>query len=154
MRNQYFATGNIKHNGVVYARGDEVVDLTDEQAEAHLSNGVISTDEVVDETPEDESRIQSPEEKAKARSGKNQRSQINKDGDKTPEVGGESADSGEPSVDEDAEEKNENGSSNGEPKNEGGDDESDDDSEGAGDSDQSDEDDEPKTDDAGPGQDL
>jgi len=46
----YFALSNVNHNGVEYARGEEVKDLADEQAEGLLSAGVVSKDAPAEET--------------------------------------------------------------------------------------------------------
>ncbi len=101
MSKTYYATGNIKHDDVKYAKGDEILDLSEKQAESLLSSGAISTEKIEDEVSEGEDLIQSPEEKAKARKDKGQESQESKDKSRDLKVGGEAQDSGEPSVDSD-----------------------------------------------------
>lgn len=99
MSKTFYATGNLKHNGVAFAKGDVVEGLESEVAESLLASGAISTKAVETETPEVNPLLQSDAAKAEARKNKGQESQESKDEKRQPEVGGESSDSGEESID-------------------------------------------------------
>lgn len=99
-KNTFFAHGNLKHNGIRYAKGDVVKDLSESEAKRLEAQGIISTDEPSSDPVGDEPRNQSDAAKAEARKNKGQASQEEKD-ENRPEVGGESFDSGEGSIDGD-----------------------------------------------------
>lgn len=113
----FYATRNIKCNGVQYVKGDEVTGLSDESSASLQASEAISSTKPVIEEPNTEAREQSDKDKAGARKDKDQDSQETKDS-KRPEVGGESTDSGEGSIDDES--GNEGGASN-----EGGNDQND-----------------------------
>lgn len=104
----FYATRNIKCDGVAYVKGDEISGLSEENIKTLTGSDAISTDKPVIKEPDTNARDQSPSEKADARKAKGQDSQETKDKNR-PEVGGESSDSGEASIDSD--EGKENGAS-------------------------------------------
>lgn len=67
----YYAKSNIKHNGVLFAKGDEVTDITDAEAKLLVKQKVLSTTPIAesDEPGVDESaaKLHAAETEAKAK---------------------------------------------------------------------------------------
>lgn len=77
---KYFVVTPVKHDGRRYFRGDELSIAQEEQAQALINSGALSTEPVEDEAPDQgENRAQSPEEKEAARAEKAQRPQETED---------------------------------------------------------------------------